>query len=268
MASIVGSEQQVAASVVKWLQNNGGMTLEGACGVAGNIKGESSFNPKAIGDHGTSAGICQWHNERWDNLKKFASARGLSWNTLEVQLSFLMSELNSKSYKSLLEICKTTNDVVKSSNQWGHDFERFSGYTNYNTPTYAKRASYAKAIYEGITNGNWEATDIENVGGSEGGINASRGITGGIVQNNRQNEPRPIMASRGQNTVYKLSSANTTNKPVNVGRKNKFTSMQESFSNGAPELGRDIVLSDGMLGSEILKGQNAKTFRGNKKESN
>lgn len=119
---------------------------------------------------------------------------------------------------------------------------------------------------------------IKTVGITEGGgvssndlgyemANSSNVNPTTLIKQSVLNEPRPIMASRGQNIVYKLSSANATNKPVNVERKDKFTSMQESFSNGAPELGRDVVLSDVMFGSEILKCQNAKTFRGNKKES-
>lgn len=261
MAQISSSEQQAAASIVKWLQTNGWMTLQGACGVAGNIKGESSFNPNAIGDHGTSGGICQWHNERFDRLRNYAVSKGAAWNTLESQLGFLMTELNSSSYASLLNTLKTTTSIVTASNQWGHDFERFSGYNNYTTPEYGKRASYAQAIYSGVTSGNWQATDIANV--TVGG-NSSGGTSGTVNnQQTKPNEARPIMASRGENKVYKLSSASNYSfaQAANTDRKEKFNKLKETFSNSAPELGRDIVLTDGSYPVEILKGQQAKTFR-------
>lgn len=261
MAQISSSEQQAAASIVKWLQTNGGMTLQGACGVAGNIKGESSFNPNAIGDHGTSGGICQWHNERFDRLRNYAVSKGAAWNTLESQLGFLMTELNSSSYASLLNTLKTTTSIVTASNQWGHDFEKFSGYNNYTTPEYGKRASYAQAIYSGVTSGNWQATDIANV--TVGG-NSSGGTSGTVNnQQTKPNEARPIMASRGENKVYKLSSASNYSfaQAANTDRKEKFNKLKETFSNSAPELGRDIVLTDGSYPVEILKGQQAKTFR-------
>ena len=45
------------------------LNCAGACGILANIKYESGFNPKAKGDGGTSYGICQWHNNRYTNLK-------------------------------------------------------------------------------------------------------------------------------------------------------------------------------------------------------
>jgi Phage tail lysozyme len=43
--------------------------------MAGNVKAESNFNPNEVGDHGTSFGLAQWHNDRRGNLKKFAGDR-------------------------------------------------------------------------------------------------------------------------------------------------------------------------------------------------
>ena len=41
-----------------------GLTLQQACGVLASIQGESSFNPKALGDHGHAFGLCQIHADR------------------------------------------------------------------------------------------------------------------------------------------------------------------------------------------------------------
>jgi hypothetical protein len=39
-----------------------------ALGMAGNVSGESGFNPAAVGDGGTSGGFIQAHGPRFDAL--------------------------------------------------------------------------------------------------------------------------------------------------------------------------------------------------------
>ena len=41
-----------------------GLTLQQACGILASIQGESSFNPKALGDKGHAFGLCQIHSDR------------------------------------------------------------------------------------------------------------------------------------------------------------------------------------------------------------
>lgn len=68
-----------------------GLNAAAACGIAANIAGESGFNTAAIGDYGTSFGICQWHDDRGTRMKQFV---GSDWkNNLTGQLNFLWSEL-------------------------------------------------------------------------------------------------------------------------------------------------------------------------------
>lgn len=75
-----------------------GLNAAAACGVAGNIQHESSFRTDAVGDHGTSFGICQWHNERGTAMKQVA---GSNWRTnLSGQLDYLWQELNQAYYKN------------------------------------------------------------------------------------------------------------------------------------------------------------------------
>lgn len=85
-----------AAIVIRYLENKGFKT-SAAVGIAANIQHESGFNPASRGDmqNGvyTSFGICQWHNERGNNMKNFV---GSGWETnLTGQLDFLWSELVS-----------------------------------------------------------------------------------------------------------------------------------------------------------------------------
>ncbi len=69
-----------------------GLNHAAACGVLGNVQLESNFRPLAIGDSGTSYGVCQWHLGRLTNLMAFCNSRGLDYNTLEGQLAYLKHE--------------------------------------------------------------------------------------------------------------------------------------------------------------------------------
>ncbi len=94
-----------------FLKNNMGMSTASACGVMANIEKESSFNPNATGDGGTSYGICQWHNDRWDKLKSYCTENGYDWQTLTGQLYYLKYEFE-KYYPNTLKLIK---DVENSA---------------------------------------------------------------------------------------------------------------------------------------------------------
>lgn len=77
-----------------------------------NMYYESSFNPTNIGDNGTSYGLCQWHNGRYDNLRKTYPN---SYQTIDSQIEFLMYELGNSYpsiYNSLLDNNNTYNDLT------------------------------------------------------------------------------------------------------------------------------------------------------------
>lgn len=70
-----------------------GLNSAAACGVAGNINHESGFNTSAVGDGGTSFGICQWHSGRGTAMKNFV---GSNWaNNLSGQLDYLWHDLET-----------------------------------------------------------------------------------------------------------------------------------------------------------------------------
>lgn len=46
-------------TIYNYAVNNMGLNVAAACGILANIYKESSFNPNALGDNGTSYGICQ-----------------------------------------------------------------------------------------------------------------------------------------------------------------------------------------------------------------
>ena len=86
----------------------------GAIALMANAAHESGYNTGALGDSGTSYGLFQWHNERKQNLM---SSYPNSYNTVQSQYNFLMSELNG--YLSLY------SDLLsgeKSSKELAYDF--------------------------------------------------------------------------------------------------------------------------------------------------
>ena len=96
-------------------------------GILANIRAESSYKTDALGDGGTSYGICQWHNSRWDQLKSYCSQNGKDSTTMEGQLDFLMYELENK-YPQLNQTLKSvSNDpsgAYQAAYEWTVKFER------------------------------------------------------------------------------------------------------------------------------------------------
>ena len=128
-----------------------GFTDAGAAGMMGNLFAESALSPinlqntyeKKLGysdsayttavDNGTYTnfvkdsagyGLAQWtYWSRKQNLLNYAKSKGVSIGDLNMQLEFLMQELNA-GYSSLLKTLKTTNSVSKASNGVLLQFER------------------------------------------------------------------------------------------------------------------------------------------------
>ena len=66
-------------------------------GVMGNIKHESGFNPSIVErGSGIGFGLCQWSYGRRTNIEKYARSIGKSPNNLDVQITFLLAEMNPK----------------------------------------------------------------------------------------------------------------------------------------------------------------------------
>ena len=128
-----------------------GMTDAGAAGVMGNLYAESGLRPNnlqnsyegklgmadaeytAMVDHGTYTnfvhdkagyGLCQWtYWSRKQALLNYAKAKGASIGDLEMQLSFMMQELN-QGYRALVSKLKTTASVREASDAFLLQFER------------------------------------------------------------------------------------------------------------------------------------------------
>jgi len=85
-----------------------GLSETGAAGIAGNLFIESGFKTDNPGDHGTSNGLAQWHNERWWGPRGFeawCTNKGLDPWSVNGQLEFLWWEL-STNHSALAEKLK------------------------------------------------------------------------------------------------------------------------------------------------------------------
>ncbi|MED3562240.1 phage tail tape measure protein [Bacillus xiapuensis] len=153
-----------ASRVWDFLKANG-FSDTAAAGVMGNIQQESQFNPNAVGSmtkYGRAYGIGQWLGGRLDNLKKYAKSQGKSYSDINVQLEFLMKELQGgdsttksilKKYGGLSALKDmSTSQAVKV---FEAAFERSGG------DAMSKRQNYAKSNYNKYkgTNATSHASD-------------------------------------------------------------------------------------------------------------
>jgi len=120
-----------------------GLTTTQSSGIAGNLKVESGFDVKAVGDKGTSFGLAQWHNERWSNLKSWCSKKGYDPYSVDGQLEYLWHELNHSEQRALSEL-KKQNDPAKAAYVFARYFERPSEISK-------SRLKFAQEIYDDAT---------------------------------------------------------------------------------------------------------------------
>ena len=107
--------------IFTYLRGNLGLSVAATCGVMANIQMESNYNPDALGDYGTSYGLCQWHDDvalgydRWTQLKNFCAANGLQWqNSVDGQMQFLQYELE-RGYKKVLSNLRSQPETAQGA---------------------------------------------------------------------------------------------------------------------------------------------------------
>lgn len=94
-----------------------------AAGILANMRYESGFSPVALGDAGTSFGLCQWHNERWDALIDFCSENGYDWHTTNGQMHFLIHEITTyEKYIDLVAMMNACEDSATGAYQSAYFF--------------------------------------------------------------------------------------------------------------------------------------------------
>ena len=103
------------AIIRDFLMNDMEYSEAAAAGIIANMTAESALKTNVFGDNGTSYGLCQWHNERFDQLIDFAANMKKPVEDIDVQLQFFKYEMEHK-YKSVdHEIRKYTNNARGAS---------------------------------------------------------------------------------------------------------------------------------------------------------
>ena len=105
-------------------------------------------------------GLAQWTFwSRKQNLLNYAKSKGVSIGDLNMQLEFLMQELNA-GYKPLLNTLKTTNSVSEASNGVLLQFERPA---DQSSAVQQKRASYGQKYFNQFANTKGEGVMQINI---------------------------------------------------------------------------------------------------------
>ena len=121
-----------------------GLSEEQASGIAGNLFIESRFKTDALGDNGTSFGLAQWHENRWDDLKEFVRDNDYDINSINGQLEFLWYELKNKYYSVLVEL-KKTYTPADAATVFASKYEKPA------SKNYSNRVKSAEDLYEKYT---------------------------------------------------------------------------------------------------------------------
>ncbi len=125
-SSTSGNSSSVEQSCYNFFTGTMGLNKAAACAVLANISAESGFRTGAIGDGGTSYGICQWHAGRYTALKNWCTQNGYDYTTVNGQLNYLQHELQ-ESYSSTLRTLKNTSNTASgaynSAYYWCVNFE-------------------------------------------------------------------------------------------------------------------------------------------------
>lgn len=153
--------------VYEYLTDTMGLSTAAACGVLANIEAESGFTLGARGDGGTSYGLCQWHNARFDHLRSFCVQQGLDYDTLEGQMAYLSFELRTwypSTYAVLRNVPNTPDGAYEAARYWCVHFE-----------------SPADAENAGVRRGCNAQMKYWNRYGGETAI-SSNGYSGGLTQ--------------------------------------------------------------------------------------
>lgn len=143
VASVNGSNAM--QSVCLTLKSSG-FSNDAVAAIMSNMRQESNFRLDAVGDNGTSYGLCQWHNGRYNKLQNYC---GNSLNTVECQLSYLINELQT-SYVGVYSMLLTNNTA--------HDLTEYYCYyyevpANRDTSCANRANNYANSFLNYVNNG-------------------------------------------------------------------------------------------------------------------
>ena len=103
-----------------------GLTPVAAAGIVGNLVAESGLDTRIKGtaDDKGSVGIAQWHSERKEGLMNFAKNQGKNYDSLNVQLDYILHELSQPEYKDTFSSLQSAKTAAESTNIFMNKYER------------------------------------------------------------------------------------------------------------------------------------------------
>lgn len=95
-------------------------------GVIGSLSGESGVNLSATARNPTSGafGIAQWLGSRLTGLKAFGKERGRDFKNEDIQIEYLLHELQNTPEKKSLQAIKSAKTTQEATMIWTRQFER------------------------------------------------------------------------------------------------------------------------------------------------
>lgn len=179
-----GAVSDNCKKIYSFLTNEMGLNSAAACGVLANIEKESDFNPNLYGDSGSSYGICQWHADRFSNLRNYCDGKGYSWKSLDGQLQFLKYELSNNRCDTgyIIDKLKAVSDTASGAYQAGYDWCYYFERPANKTAQSQSRGNLAMNYYWPVFGGKYTAPAkpvVAAVVESIGDINADGKIDSG-----------------------------------------------------------------------------------------
>lgn len=119
-----------------------GLKTHQISGVLGSLSGESTVNlsATALNPSSKAFGIAQWLGSRLVGLKEFGKERGRDFKNEDIQIEYLLHELQNTSEKKSLQAIKKAKNVEEATMIWTRQFERPS------------ESEIQKSIQERVTN--------------------------------------------------------------------------------------------------------------------
>lgn len=128
-----------------------GLNKASICGIMSNIYYESNYSPTAVGDNGTSFGLCQWHLSRREDLFRYAGKRGLNVNNIETQIDFMLEELHT-SYMLVDTLLRNNSNSISDAYNVADVFCKYYEVPADKINKARERGSYARLLYQQYTN--------------------------------------------------------------------------------------------------------------------
>ena len=114
------------AQRLRILNNRAGPQFRRCLRRSGQHRGRINFILTSYGDGGTSYGLCQWHDGRFDALQSFCLLQGYDYWSLEGQLNYLAYELRTRyqsTYAALRRVANTSDGAYEAGYAWCVNFE-------------------------------------------------------------------------------------------------------------------------------------------------